>query len=135
MKGMVISMKHRKNKEKRITKWLIVLLTAVSIFCTTQTVLSRGTDAAAAERERYFDAMEKDYVENIKALLREKGYADSGVMLTAVISEDRMVREYTVSIHNKRFDRLSESGRAALISELEQTCFPEEGCSFSHLFL
>lgn len=124
-----------KNKRNKWSTALILLLTIISIFCTTQTVLSREADAAVMERERYFDTLEKDYVENVRTLLKEKGYSDSGVMMTAVISADSEAREYTISIHNKRFERLSEGRKEALLSELAQTSFPEAGCSFLYCFL
>lgn len=119
---------------RKVQFLLISVLAAISIFCTTQTVLSREADSAYVEREEYFNTLEQEYVKNMRRLLSESGYANSGITMTSIIDADG-AREYTVLLHHDRFEHLSDDDKAELISRLEEASFTEEKCTFFHEFL
>lgn len=113
---------------------LTILFITITVFCTTQTVFSREADSVSAYSEQYFDALEKEYVKTIRGILEDNGYANSGVTMTDII-EDNGEREYTVAIHHKRLDRLSECEKTELLSQLEQVSFGQDDCMINCCFL
>ena len=54
--------------------------------------------------------------------------------MTKVYYEDGR-REYTVQIHHKRIDRLSDGEKQLLMNELSAVCFGDSQCSVLHKFL
>ena len=102
---------------------IIVLSVAKTAECQCQ--------AAERDREEYYVELEKEYVAELRAYLNEEGFLNSGVMLTRVVSEDGS-REYTITVHNSRFDRLTDSEKEILLEEMGQKAFEEENCSFVH---
>ena len=97
---------------------ITVALILVTVFCTTGTVMGMGKNAARVD-EKYYRQMEKEYVEWVRSYLQEEGYGNSGVTLTKVLYEDGS-REYTLNVHHKRIDKLSESEQSALRNILVQ---------------
>lgn len=126
--------RHKRDLRRGMYIFMTIFFCAVCIFCTTQTVLSREADAARIQQERYFDALEQEYVQNMRTLLTKNGYSGSGVTMTAVIEENG-TREYTVAIHHKRLDRLSEGEKEGLLFKLQQIPFAEDNCTFNHAFI
>lgn len=122
----------KKMNMKKMTGFIFmtVMLVLVSAFCITGTVMSQSTQAAA-ENEAYFLSLERAYVKEMRQYLQDAGFRNTGVMLTRTIDEDG-VREYEATIHNSRFDRLTEEERAALVQELAGLAFEEEKCSFTY---
>lgn len=102
---------------------IIVLSVAKTAECQSQ--------AAEREREEYYVELEKEYVAELRAYLNEEGFLNSGIMLTRIVSEDGD-REYTITVHNSRFDRLTDAEKAILLEEMGQKVFEEENCSFVH---
>lgn len=120
---------------KKIGRFLVVTvsLIAISTFCITSTVMSHSNrDLRIAET--YYHQMEQEYVKEIKSCLREKGYENSGVMMTRVVDENGK-REYTITIHNKRINKLSEEEKKNLQKELIIREFDAPDCIFYHEFL
>lgn len=97
---------------------ITVVLIMITVFCTTGTVMGMEKDAARVD-EKYYKQMEKEYVTQVKSYLQEEGYENSGVTLTKVLYEDGS-REYTLNVHHKRIDKLSESEQNALRNTLEE---------------
>ncbi len=81
------------------------------------------------EREARYLQLEQEYLDRMREVLKEEGFADSGVMLTRTVYEDER-REYCIAIHHGRFGGLSEQEKEALVRELENVSFEEEDCSF-----
>ncbi|MBQ9135983.1 MAG: hypothetical protein IJX66_07840 [Lachnospiraceae bacterium] len=102
---------------------IIVLSVAKTAECQSQ--------AAERNREEYYVKLEKEYVAELRDYLNGEGFLNSGVMLTRIVSEDGS-REYTITVHNSRFDRLTEWEKEILLEEMEQKAFEEENCSFVH---
>lgn len=85
-------------------------------------------------KKQYFAEMEKAYYADLRQLLEEKGYSDSGITIRWV-SDDGENRTYTVLIHHRGIDVLSAEEKEALIRELSQTEFDDLRCSFCYEFL
>ena len=120
---------------KRLPFTLIisVFLILVIAFCISGTVLSQSSHESRIE-EKYYREMEKIYVQEIRDLLTDQGYENSGITMTHVIDENGM-RTYTVTIHHGRIDRLSGAGRKELLSQCSEVVFPDDECGFCYEFL
>lgn len=112
---------------------MVLFLTWITIFCSAGTAMSRS-DLSTQELEGYYKEQERILVDEARAFLDGKGFVNSGVMLTRVIDGDGK-REYTLTVHHGKIDRLSDENRLALMAELEELVFEDEGCSFTHRFL
>lgn len=123
----------RKVREFFITAVITMALIGVIAFCISGTVFSQNKGADRME-DAYYQAIEREYVREIRTLLEEKGYKNSGVTLNRVI-EEAGVREYVVTIYHKRIAELGEGQQRELIRECCGIAFPAENCSFYHEFL
>ena len=92
------------------------------------------TDLSAAEIEGYYQAKEKGLVEEVRDFLRGRGYTHSGVMLTRVVNGDGS-REYTLTVHHGKIDKLNDEGRQMLMEDLAGIVFEDENSNFRHEFL
>ncbi len=109
--------------------WAVtIMLVIVTAFCCAGTVMSR-TDFSAQELEHYDRERERQMVEDVREYLRQRGYGNSGVMLTRVMDADGS-REYTLSIHHSRITALGEEERERLAEELQEIAFTDQSCSF-----
>lgn len=120
-------------KEFTITTIITVLLVLIIAFCISGTVIGQNKGDARAE-EQYYQAAELAYIKEIRNLLEEKGYSNSGVTMNRVIEEDG-TREYTVTIHHRRISCLSDEQKNALVTECQSIDFSVENCSIFHEFL
>lgn len=120
-------------KEFTITAIITIVLALVIAFCISGTVIGQNKGDARAE-EQYYRVAEQEYMQEIRNLLEEKGYCNSGVTMNRVIEEDG-TREYIVTIHHRRIENLSDEQKNALVTECQSIGFPVENCSFCHEFL
>lgn len=111
----------------------VIGLSMLIIFMLTITVRSQSK-IEIAQMERYYRELEAEMVQEVRQMLNEKGYDNSGISLTRVVNEDGS-REYTLTIHHKKITQLSEAGRADLKLELETCNFEAQNCSFNQEFL
>lgn len=118
---------------KRMNLMLMTAFVVVFIFISfALTVMSRDKKQAK-ELEAYYTAQEKQLNKDTRAYLNMKGYKDSGVTITRVAEEEK--RDYTVTIHHKKFDLMSEEERESIAEELSLLAFADENCSFEYEFL
>ena len=117
----------KNKKEFAITAIVTVVLVLITAFSVSGTVIgqNKGDDRA---REQYLRMAEQEYVQEIRNLLEEKGYCSSGVTMNRVIEEDG-TREYTVTIHHRRIESLSDEQKNALVAE----CQSIGSVSYTHL--
>ncbi len=120
-------------KEITITTVVTMLLILIIAFCICGTAFgqSRGRNQA---QERYYRALEQEYVKEIRKLLAERGYCNSGVTMNRVVQEDGS-RQYTITIHHRRITQLDEEQQEELLGECRMIDFPVEDCTFCHEFL
>ena len=112
---------------------LTVCFVLVCAFCITGTVMSQSSPGEL-EVENYYRAREKQLVGDIREYLGHSGFPDSGVTLTRVIDTDG-VREYTITVHHGKIDKMDASSRESLRKELSTLVFAEDNCLFYHEFL
>lgn len=111
----------------------VILSVLMILFCAKETAI--GQDRTELRRQRlYYAAMEEEYRTNMRQMLADKGYSNSGITIRWVLEEEG-TRVYTVMIHHKRIDRLDEGEKEALLQELEQAEFTDQNCSFCYEFL
>ena len=123
----------RISKNLPLTLLFSVALVLLIAFCITETVVSQSNEARCIE-EKYYDEMEAVYLKEIKQLLMEEGYRNSGVTMTVVIDEAGL-RSYTVSIHHKLIGNLSADEQEQLTQMLGAITFADTSCVFCHKFL
>ena len=84
-----------------------------------------------ARQNRYYAALEKEYLTRTQALLEEEGYRNCGINMRRVTYEDGS-REYTVLLHHRKLDRLSAEAKTVLEKQLSEKEFTDETCSFRY---
>lgn len=107
-----------------------VLFVLIIIFCVKGTVMSRESNESARENH-YYAALEQEYLERTRQLLEEEGLRNCGVNLRWVADGDG-TREYTVLLHHRKLDRMSEEEKSILIMMLSKMEFRDEACSFQY---
>lgn len=112
---------------------LTLCLILVSAFCFTGTVISQNKPSEK-EMENYYRAQEKELVQETRDYLNQAGFSNSGVTLTRVIDADGS-REYTVTVHHSKIDKMDMISRANLKEELATLAFAADNCTFCHEFL
>lgn len=110
-----------------------IILVMVAALSFAGTVMSR-TNFSDAELESYYREQEEQLVKNTRAYLNEQGFFNSGVTLTRVVEADGS-REYTVTVHHRQIDRMTEEERASLSQNLAALAFEDDNCKFYHEFL
>ena len=113
--------------------FVTVLFVMISAFCMSQTVTGKE-DAEAKEQEAFYREQENKLLADTRAFLNQEGYYNSGVTLTRVVDSDGS-REYTITIHHSRIDRMDDFEKQELKNALEELVFVSKGCSFCHTFL
>lgn len=122
----------KSRKEFAITTIITVALVLIIAFCISETVIGQDKGDAKA-KEQYYQTAEREYVQEIRRLLKEEGFSNSGVTMNRVIEADG-TREYTVTIHHRRIEGLSDEQKKGLLSECQELGFPVENCSIFHEF-
>lgn len=110
-----------------------VFLILVSALCITFTVMGKSS-LAQEEMDSYYRQKEQQLVREVRSYLDEKGYHNSGVMLTRVTYGDGS-REYTVTVHHAGINALGSEERKDLAEQLQTFDFQDESCIFYHEFL
>lgn len=122
----------KKYREKLAKEVLFVIFTfvvsMVIAFFISGTVVSQA-DGKVTVDEESFPILEEEYVEEIKGLLDDLGYENSGVNLT-MVADGEGNRSYQVKLHHKRINRLSEEEKEALFATVEELAFQVMGCEF-----
>lgn len=114
--------------------WIMtLLLIGVIAFSITGTAMSHGNRNLEI-REEHYRQLEQEYVQEVRKFLAECGYENSGVMLTHVVTEDGS-REYTVTVHHRRLDKLTEDERREIGKNILEIAFEVPGCDFLQEFL
>lgn len=119
---------------RRYRFYLITVVVVFTLFSLiTIRVNGQGERDFASERQ-YYEQLEEDYEKRLVDMLEDKGYRYAGITMTKIYQEDGS-RDYTVQIHHKRINQLSEGEKILLINELEAVSFGGEKCSILHKFL
>lgn len=123
----------RKLRKIPFTIIVSVILVFVIAFCISGTVISQSGQASRIE-EKYYREMEAAYVREVRSLLTDRGYENSGITMTHVTDEEG-VRTYTVTIHHGKIDKLSEAEKQELLARCSEIAFPDGACGFCYEFL
>lgn len=110
-----------------------ILLLVIGVLFLSMAVHSQS-EKSMKEQKEYYKALEQEYVGELRNLLEEQGYSNSGITMNRVIEEDGTMR-YIVTIHHGRIKHLNDKEKAELLSRCGEVEFPEQDCSFFHKFL
>lgn len=123
---------------KRLTGSLKFLAaTIIWVFVAALFFTMTAAGRTAQDREEmaaYYRQQESGMVENVRVFLEEQGFENSGVMLTCVTESDGS-RAYTLTVHHREIDKMSEGERERLAGKLAALSFQDESCSFFQKFL
>lgn len=109
---------------------LTILLVLIIVFCMRGTVMSMG-NRQRAEENRYYLALEKEYLQNAREFLHGQGLENCGVMMTRMTNEDGS-REYMIRIHHRKLKGMDRAGKAELQRELSRREFGKDACTFRY---
>lgn len=123
----------RTAKNISFTFILSMVLLLVTAFCISGTAVSQSKNASRVEA-KYYRELEQTYVAEVRAFLEGKGYDNCGITMTKVIEADG-ARNYTVTVHHGKLDKLSFAEKEKILSECAEIEFPVKECGFSHIFL
>lgn len=120
-------------KKMAVTASVTAVLIFVIAFCICGTAAGQ-TREGNREEEQYYSILEQTYVSQIRDLLEERGYRNSGVTMNRVRLEDGS-RQYTVTIYHRRIMNLTLDEQEELLDACRMIEFPVEDCNFFHEFL
>lgn len=110
---------------------LTVLLVLVILFCVKGTVMSR--DNGGHDRQnKYYAVLEQEYLEEVGRMLKEEGFSNCGINLRWAADEEGR-REYTITLHHRRLERMSGQEQADLTGRLTGAEFQDTACSFRYV--
>lgn len=110
---------------------LTVLLVLAIIFCVKGTVMSREGDSDD-RKNRYYAALEQEYLDRTRLLMEAEGFRNCGVNIRWVTDGDGS-REYTVLLHHRKLNRMSEEEKEDLADLLSDTEFEDEMSHFNYI--
>ena len=128
----------RENLSNRIAKeagfilFTVLLVLGLALFIS-ETAMSQS-DGNISVDEQHFQALEQEYVQEIRVYLEEQGFQNSGVSLTRIVEADGS-RSYQVLLHHKGLKKLTASEQEALLEAVEELAFRVAGCNFQINFL
>jgi hypothetical protein len=122
---------NRNRNQNRVFGVITAVLILAILFFVRGTAFSKE-QSERGEANRYYAALEQEYISRTKDALEQEGYGNCGVTVTWVAAEDGR-REYTVLLHHKKFQKLNEKDKNAMVSRLSVSEFDRESCRFSYL--
>ena len=111
---------------------LTVLLIVVLAFAVKGTVTSREYGQDTKDRA-VLKQLEQEYIAEVKSLLANSGYENSGVMLNYVKEGDVMY--YTITVHHDGISVLNEAEKSVLKAQILALAFELPECYFQQEFL
>ncbi len=119
-------MKLRKGFVFAVLTMLLVMALALGM----RSTVSSQSEADVSVDEASYIALEGEYVKLLRSLLTEEGYENCGINLTRVVDGDG-ARAYSIVLHHKYLDKLTEEEQQALWEELTGAAFHFSNCSFA----
>lgn len=111
---------------------LTLLLIVVLAFAVKGTVTSREYGQDTKDRV-VLKQLEQEYITEVKALLENSGYANSGVMLNYVKEGNTMY--YTITVHHEGISALNDAEKSILKAQILALAFELPECYFQQEFL
>jgi hypothetical protein len=111
---------------------LTLLLIVVLAFAVKGTVTSREYGQDTKDRV-VLKQLEQEYITEVKTLLENSGYANSGVMLNYVKEGNTMY--YTITVHHEGISVLNDAEKSILKAQILALAFELPECYFQQEFL
>ncbi len=109
-------------------RFYIVAAGLILVILSMVTMTVNATEDKKLQHENgYYEQIEDKYMQELRYTLTEKGFRNAGITMTKVFLEDGS-REYTVKLHHRRMDNLSEEERCKLINELSELALDDFEC-------
>ena len=111
---------------------LTLLLIVVLAFAVKGTVTSKEYGQDTKDRV-VLKQLEQEYITEVKTLLENSGYANSGVMLNYVKEGNTMY--YTITVHHEGISVLNDAEKSILKAQILALAFELPECYFQQEFL
>lgn len=102
-------------KNKMFIGTLIIMVVMICVCTITVNGIAKDD---TMKQQRYYDALESDYLVRIDRVLQEYDLYYSGINMTRISAEDGN-RMYSVRIHNSRVEKLGDDGKSHLLDALQ----------------
>lgn len=109
-----------------------LLLIVVLAFAVKGTVTSREFGQDTKDRA-VLKQLEQEYITEVKELLANSGYENSGVMLNYVKEGDAVY--YTITVHHEGISVLNDAEKSILKAQILELAFELPECYFQQEFL
>ena len=119
-------MRLRKGFVVVVMTMILVMALLVGMSCT---VSSQSEENVSVSEESYI-VLEGEYVQQLRTILKEEGYENCGINLTRVVDGEGE-RAYSIVLHHKYLDKLSEAEQQELFAQLATYAFQFSNCSFA----
>ena len=93
------------------------------------TVSGQVQEDVSISEEAYIQ-LEGEYVQQLRSMLRERGYENCGINLTRVVDTEGE-RAYSIVLHHKYLNKLTGEQEQSLFAELGSVAFQLSDCSFA----
>ena len=110
---------------------MTVILIAVIFFLIRGTVMSMS-DTDYMRNNHDYAVLEQEYLQKARQLLEEEGLKNCGINLRWV-DDGIGNREYTILLHHRRLNCMSEEEIENLTDRLSKTEFRDDVCSFYYV--
>ena len=110
---------------------MTVILIAVIFFLIRGTVMSMS-DTDHMRNNHDYAVLEQEYLQKARQLLEEEGLKNCGINLRWV-DDGNGNREYTILLHHRRLNCMSEEEIENLTDRLSKTEFRDDVCSFYYV--
>ncbi len=104
--------------KKKIIKLSVAIIGFVVFMCFTARTVSGTEQKSNALSPDVYESMETELLKEIKAVLTQNNYSNSGINMTKVIDTDEN-RIYTVSIYHARLTDADDGIKQDLLGQLE----------------
>ncbi len=134
---MDFGLKEGNGEEMMKIRKIVIVSVLVFVSCwMSMFVYAKGREDKINEKERtmFYNMQEKTLCTDVKKLLNEEGFTDSGVTVTRVVDVDSN-REVTVTVHHIKFNRMEESEREEYVLGLLQNDIFDIGSPVKIAFL
>lgn len=98
-----------------------IILVCILVMGLGMTVMAMSPEREGDISEEQYEAMEQEYLDEVRQILMEKGCKNAGLTLTYIVNA-REERIYTVTVHHRRLNAMEEWEICLLKARAKENC-------------
>ena len=114
--------------------YIMAAILVLFIFSMMTMTVNAMEDKRLQHENAYYEEIEDEYVMVLRDTLSNKGYRNAGITMTKIFNADGS-RDYTVKLHHRRMDKLTDEERGDLLKDLSEVAFADSECRVYLKFL